>query len=68
MEPCNVFMGGETITILKSDYDTLKALVVQLSRRVAEIDNQIRLLKNKRNNGRLPPAKHAGIIFRSKAL
>jgi cell division protein FtsB len=39
-------MGEETVTILKSEYETLKTLLEQLAKRVKELEEEIRLLKN----------------------
>ena len=52
----------ETVTILKADYDKLIMLVKQLSKRVTELEEEIRLLKNGRNSNTssTPPSQDIG--------
>ena len=55
-------MEGETVRILKADYDKLIMLVEQLSKRVTELEEEIRLLKNGRNSNTssTPPSQDIG--------
>ena len=58
-------MEGETVTILKTEYEMLLAVVEQVStlnKRITELEEEIRLLKNGRNSktSSTPPSQDIG--------
>ena len=58
-------MDGETVTILKTEYEMLLAIVTQvnaMSKRITELEEEIRLLKNGHNShtSSTPPSQDIG--------